>query len=125
MKLISPLAIAVALFPLSLTAQDYDAGVQAAKSGNYAEAMTQWLPLAEGGNVQAQLGLATIYLKGLGVEKDYANAAQWYSKAAQLGDESAQYALGMMFANGMGIAKNDAQALALLQMAAKQGHAKA
>ena len=46
--------------------------------------------MAENGNVKAQMDLATIYRKGLGIEVDMAAVAYWYSKAAMLGNQSAQ-----------------------------------
>ena len=42
---------------------------------NYATALKVWLPLAEGGDPQAQTYVGEIYEKGLGTSPDYAQAA--------------------------------------------------
>ena len=68
----------------------YDDGVAAYDQGQYATALSLWLPLAEQGNVAAQYNVAVLYEKGLGVAQDYVAAARWYAKAAAQGDPEAQ-----------------------------------
>ncbi len=42
-------------FTTSVLAQDYDKGLAAAQSGDFATALKEWRPLAEQGNAEAQL----------------------------------------------------------------------
>lgn len=64
---------------------DFDAGMAAYKSGDYATALRELRPLAEQGNAEAQRHLGHLYLKGLGVPQDYKEAIRWYSRAAEQG----------------------------------------
>ena len=43
-----------------------------------AAALREFRPLAERGNVMAQISLGYMYDKGLGVAQDYTEAAKWY-----------------------------------------------
>ena len=54
----------------------------------------------------AQLGLASCYENGNGVEKDLVEAAMWYRKAADQGDAEAQLVLGVCCRDGVGIIQN-------------------
>jgi len=78
-----------------------------------------------GGDVEAQLVLARLYLVGDGVRRDYGKAAEWYGKAAEAGNADAQYALGVLRERGLGIAKSPAGALRMYEAAAAQGHLEA
>jgi TPR repeat protein len=78
---------------------------------------------AETGNVNAQLALAQLYLRGDGVAKDLAEAARWYREAASKNnDANAQYALGVLLDRGIGVEKDPIEALLWFQRAAQQGH---
>ena len=71
--------------PVKTTAQDCEirgGEYIAYDRANYATALKVWLPLAEGGDPQAQTYVGEIYEKGLGTSPDYAQAATWYRKAA-------------------------------------------
>jgi glycine/D-amino acid oxidase-like deaminating enzyme len=46
-------------------------GVQAYENGDYATALTEWAPLAEQGNANAQFNLAQMYRRGEGVPQNY------------------------------------------------------
>ena len=48
--------------------------------------------------------LASIYLDGVVVKKDYDIAASFYRKAADKGDPAAQFSLAVMLEKGQGIA---------------------
>jgi TPR repeat protein len=78
---------------------------------NYATALKVWLPLAEGGDPQAQTYVGEIYEKGLGTSPDYAQAATWYRKAADQGYTRAQINLGYLYEKGLGVPKDPATAL--------------
>jgi len=80
----------------------YEDGIAAYDRGEYAAALSLWLPLAEHGNVSAQYNVAVLYEKGQGVAQDYREAARWYLKAAEQGDPEAQYSIGVLYEKGLG-----------------------
>lgn len=102
---------------------DFEAGVAAARTGDYATALREWRPLAESGNRDAQFNLALLYENGFGVAKDGAQAAHWFRRAAEQDDRSAQAYLGEMYAQGLGVARDDIEALSWYKRAAERGHA--
>ena len=104
-------------------AADYEAGLAAARAGDYAAAMREWRPLAQGGNRDAQFNLGLLYENGLGVPADGAEAARWYRRAAKQDDRIAQAYLAEMHAKGLGIERNDIEALHWYRRAAERGHA--
>ena len=85
---------------------DFQKGVTAYKSGDYATALREWTPVAEQGDAFAQYNLGVMYDKGLGVPQDYKTAVKWYSLAAEQGLAAAQYNLGFMYYNGKGVPQN-------------------
>jgi len=102
---------------------DFEAGVAAARAGDYATALREWRPLAESGNRDAQFNLALLYENGFGVPADGLEAARWYRLAAEQDDRSAQAYLGEMYAQGLGVARDDIEALSWYKRAAERGHA--
>ena len=102
-------------------AQDFEKGVRAAQSGNFATAVKEWTALAEQGNAQAQFGLGVLYANGHGVLKDFKQAAKWYRKAAKQGNAGAQLGLGVLYANGQGVVKDNAYAHMWLSIAETNG----
>ena len=56
--------------------------------GDYATALRELRPLAEQGDVGAQLFLATMYEDGKGVPQDYIQAYKWYALTAVRGDQT-------------------------------------
>ena len=75
---------------------DYNKGLTAAQSGDYATALREWTPLAEQGHVDAQSFLGDMYRRGQGVPQDYKTAVKWYRLAAEQGDADAQTGLGVL-----------------------------
>ena len=55
-------------------AQDFNKGLKAAQSGDFATALKEWTLLAEQGNADAQYNLGVMYDKGNGVTQDTAEA---------------------------------------------------
>jgi uncharacterized protein len=102
---------------------DYEAGLAAARGGDYAAAVREWQPLAESGNHDAQFNLGLAYENGLGVAADAGQAALWYRRAADQDDREAQAYLAEMYAKGLGVARNDVEALRWYRAAAERGHA--
>jgi len=111
------------LGPASAMAQSFDDGLAAYGRGDYAEALRQWRPLAEGGRAGAQYNLGVMYGSGEGTPQDYAEAARWYRSAAEQGYADAQFNLGIMYRDGQGIMQNDTEAFTWFQAAAEQGGA--
>ena len=98
------------LFTLFLGASSYSAdfnkGLTAAQSGDFATALKEWKPLAEEGNAVAQNNLGLMYHNGWGVPQDYKEAARLYRLAAEQGDADAQGNLGVMYVFGKGVTKD-------------------
>ena len=104
---------------------NFDDGMQAFRSGDYAEAVEAWRPLATAGHAKAQNNIAYMYSRGLGVEQDLKQSFAWYTRAAEQGYAIAQYNLGLMYANGKGVARNNRAGTDWLYRAAMNGHNRA
>ena len=63
-------------------------------------------PLAEKGNIEAQIALAEAYFYGRGTATNRYEAVAWYKKAAEAGDASAQASLGLCVFRGWGCEKD-------------------
>ena len=68
---------------------DYDKGLAAAQSGDFATALREWEPLAEQGDASAQNNLGVIYNNGWGVLLDFVRAHMWFNIAASSGNTNA------------------------------------
>ena len=86
---------------------DYQKGENAFIAGDYATALAEWMPVANGGNANAQHNIGVMYDNGLGVRQDKAEAVRWYRLAAENKYTPAQVNLGSMYANGEGVARDD------------------
>ena len=121
--------IPVLLFSLLLGVPSYSAdfnkGLTAFQSGDFATALKEWKPLAEEGNAVAQNNLGLMYHNGWGVPQDYKEAARLYRLAAGQEHAKAQYNLGVMYNNGNGVPQDYEEAVRWYQLAAEQGHSKA
>ncbi len=104
---------------------DFDKGVAAYESGDFATALGEFRPLAEQGDADAQYNLGVMYEKGRGVPQDYKIALKWFTLAAEQGFAFAQTNLGNAYANGRGVPQNDKTAVKWYTLAAEQGHADA
>jgi TPR repeat protein len=100
-------------------------GYQSYLKKDYSAAYSEWLPLAELGDVEAQYNLGVMYDEGAGMERDLAAAADWYRKAAEQGFMDAQTNLGIMYYHGQGVARDHAEAARWFQKAASQGDSEA
>jgi len=103
--------------------QDFQKGVAAAHSGDFATALREWTPLAEQGEADAQTILGVMYEEGKGVPQDYKTAVKWYKLAAEQGDADAQTQMGFMYNKGKGVPQNDKTAVKWWTLAAEQGNA--
>ncbi len=102
---------------------DFKAGAEAYQRGDYATALTEFRPLAQQGNAEAQNNLGFMYSNGRGVPQDYGEAARWYRRAAAQGNAGAQFNLGVMYLKGRGVPQDDAEAVRWYRRAAEQGDA--
>jgi hypothetical protein len=95
--------------------------------GQYAQALDELRGAALGndGDPEAQTLLGTMYLKGLGTEKDAVQAAYWFQEAATKRNAAGQRNLGEMYLAGNGLPQDDYQATYWTQQAAEQGDATA
>lgn len=77
------------------------------------------ISLAEQGNVEAQLNLATIYFES----QNYKDAMVWFQKAAKQGNAKAQYEIGFMYDGDCGVQQDYKVEMDWYRKAAKQDHA--
>ena len=78
------------------------------------------LPLAEKGEVLAQLKVAEACFYGRGTPTNRVDAVAWYRKAAEAGDASAQASLGFCLLNGLGCEKDPSAAVEWYSSGAEQ-----
>ena len=88
-RIAATLAVLALLFSAGSAWADFDDGMAAYESGDYATALQEWRPLAEQGDAEAQLNLGLIYDDGYGVPVNDAEAAKWFRKVAEQGDATA------------------------------------
>ena len=79
-------------------------------------------PLAENGNVEAEIALAEAYFYGRGVVEDRQEAIKWYTKAAEAGDLSAMNGLAYSYLHGFGVEKDPFAGFNWALKAAERGH---
>ena len=115
------LIIVVVILADASRGADFDKGLSAARNGDFATALREWMPLAEKGNATAQINLGVMYEDGRGVPVDYRRAVKWYKRAAEQGDVRAQVNLGLMLVNGTGVKKNNVYAYMWWNLAASNG----
>ena len=101
---------------------DFAEGLEAYDAGDLRSAYEAWLPLAEAGDIQAQVAVAGLLeVGGLRLAPDLPQAVSWYRRAAERGDPVAQMNLGDFYARGHGVPRDRARALAWFSLAAEQG----
>jgi len=120
------LACIAALLAGSASAGEGDAGAAAYARGDYAAALAAWLPLAEHGDVAAELRVGQMLRDRQGVRwRDFEGAAAWFRRAAAQGSAEAEYALGRLHYEGFLVPRNTWEMEAMLRAAAWQGNARA
>ena len=80
---------------------DFQKGMTAAQSGDYATALREWTPLAEQGDANAQFKLGSMYQQGIGVPKDNKIAIKWLTLVVKQGFSNVHASLGKIFAFGL------------------------
>jgi uncharacterized protein len=118
------LAVALLLGSAGVSwSQDFQKGLTAYESGDFATALREWTPLAKQGDAAAQYNLGQMYRKGQGVPQDDKTAVKWYRLAAEQGDADAQFNLGVMYDEGRGVPQDHKTAVKWYRLAAEQGDA--
>ena len=120
--LILPVLLLTLLVGTPAFSADFQKGLTAYKSGDFATALREWTPLAKQGIALAQYNLGVMYDNGQGVPQDYKTAVKWYRLAAEQGNASAQYNLGWMYANGTGVIQDNVYAHMWWNIAASNGN---
>ena len=69
---------------------DFEKGLAAARSGDFAAALREWKPLAEKGHARAQYDLGVMYRNGEGVPQDDVTTYAWFNLAATNGHALAE-----------------------------------
>lgn len=114
------IAVCVVTFPAQA---DFGAGLAAYDAGDYAAAREAWQPLAENGDPDALVALASLHVEGVGMRQDFILAAKLFRRAADQGYMVAQLNLGDYYARGRGVPRDLASAWMWLSLAARQGSA--
>ncbi len=68
--LILPVLLLTLLVGTPAFSADFQKGVTAYKSGDYATALREWTPLAEQGHPDALFNVGLLYMKGYGVAQN-------------------------------------------------------
>lgn len=98
-------------------ASDLAAGEAAIAQSNYQSAKQILRPLADAGDLQAQVDLASLALDGRDVGLKPDQAIAWLSHAAEAGNGTAQARLGLAYAMGQHVTQNDLTAYRWLSAA--------
>lgn len=78
------------------------------------------MKIADAGDVEKQLGLATCFEDGIGCAVNYELAMKYYKMAADQGNAMAQYCLGRMYEEGKGVEVDYDMALAYYKLSAEE-----
>ncbi|MDE0306338.1 MAG: tetratricopeptide repeat protein [Albidovulum sp.] len=111
----------VAFWASAALAGPMEDGAEAYRYGDFAGAMSAWLPLAESGDAAAQLNVGILHDVGKGVSQDRVAAAHWYRMAADNGNVPAMFNLGLMYEGNEGVEQDIETALHWFRMAAEGG----
>lgn len=122
--LLTTLCMTIAVLLLSMRvphSADYQKGLTAARSGDYATALRVFGVLAHQGYASAQYNLGLMYNNGRGVKQDYKESAKWYRRSVEQGHTEAQYNLGVLYGNGNGVKQDDVYAHMWFDIVASKG----
>ncbi len=108
--------------PVTLFADAYDDGLAAFKGKDFAAAREIWSAENLKDDARAQFSLGRLYMRGLGVLRNYETGVSYYRRATEMGYISAQFNLGLAYFQGFGVKKDVLQAKALWEDAGRKGH---
>lgn len=122
--LLGSVAVCIAFaVPTALAEQlTHDENFRDAEAGD-ASALLKLKTQAVRGDPVSQVELASMYMIGVSVPKDYAKAIKWNRAAANQDVPNAEINLGLMYAAGLGTKQDYAQAARWWHKAANQGNA--
>jgi len=100
---------------------DMAGALKALAGGNFAAAAEKLVPLAESGNVPAQLALGQILRNPANPQRSVDEAYRWFSKAAERDSPDAKFWLGLMHLRGESVPRDTEQAMTLWRAAAEGG----
>ena len=103
---------------------DFQKGLTAVKSGDFATALREWKPLADQGHGRAQNGMGVMHATGKGVPRNYKTAVKWFKLSAKNGDMRGQNSLGVMYEKGQGVIQDYVRAHMWLNIAASSVNSK-
>jgi TPR repeat protein len=112
------LILIVCLLPIKSALADLQKGKDAYERGDYETAIKEWLPLAKGGNAEAQYELSLVYSYRFAIHKA---AVKWLHKSAEQDYAEAQTTLGYWYRMGRGVVQDNEEAVKWHLKAAKQG----
>lgn len=92
---------------------------------NLEQAVSWYRKAIAGGDGAALQNLATLYVSGTGVPKDYGEAMRLMRAGADRGIDVSMLTLGAMYRDGLGVEKNDATAAEWFRKAAGLGNRRA
>ncbi len=78
---------------------------------------------AKGGDADAMITLASLYLQGQGVFRDDVMAVKWLKAAAKLDNIGALYNMGILYMNGRGVPRDETHGFQLFESTANRGYA--
>lgn len=105
------------------SAKSVDVAQAAYDHKDYKTALKLWLPLANRGQMRAQLAVGLLYFNGTGVKQDYTTALKWLRKAADQGSSEAQDSVGWLYETGHGVAQDTNEGRKWFLRSANQGDA--
>ncbi|MFB3080141.1 MAG: tetratricopeptide repeat protein, partial [Lysobacterales bacterium] len=101
------------LLPLTIMA-DYQSGLDAYDSGDYATALHDWkavvTPTHPAIFAETHYAIGMLYWTGQGVTKDYFEASKWMHQGAHLNHAGAQAKLGYLYTEGIAVKQDYQQA---------------
>ena len=97
-----PLVLSLSTMSAAWSA-DIQKGLTTYLSGDYANALREWTPLAKQGDAHAQNMLGVMHRNGWAVLQNHKTAVKWYRLAAEQGNARAHSNLGWMYRNGEGV----------------------
>lgn len=118
------IALLSTLAVIASASEDASSGIAAYESGNFGQAYETFMPLAAGGDADAQYMLGLMYANGQGVDQSFYEAGKMYRRAGEQGHAGAQVNLGSLFENCYGNGPcNSEEAANWYRRAADQGDA--
>ncbi len=121
-KLVALLIVSLAFATTPAFSDDFQKGLDAYNSRDYATALAELQSFAEQGNARAQWVLGQLYSNGWGISQDYKQAAKWFRLSAEQGYARSQFWMGDFHYRGNGVPKNLSRAYMWFNIGASNGN---